>query len=64
MLMRFASVVVSLLSVACATPTRDLTEEFVRIGNFRLGNWCRVLRCNWPKARFHAAPAVRNGCRP
>ena len=35
--MRFASVVVLLLSAACATPTRDLTEEFVPIGNSRLG---------------------------
>ena len=37
MLMRFVSVVVLLLSAACATPTRDLTEEIVPIGNFRLG---------------------------
>ena len=36
MLMRFASVVVLLLSVACATPMRDLTEKFVPIGNLRL----------------------------
>ena len=37
MLMRFVSVVVLLLSAACAAPTRDLTEEIVPIGNFRLG---------------------------
>ena len=37
MLMRFVSVVVLLLSSACATPTRDLTEEIAPIGNFRLG---------------------------
>jgi hypothetical protein len=37
MLMRFASVVLVLLSAACAAPTRDLNEEIVPIGNFRLG---------------------------
>ena len=37
MLMRFVSVVVLLLSAACAAPTRDLTEEIMPIGNFRLG---------------------------
>ncbi|MDA7461432.1 hypothetical protein N8914_05425 [Planktomarina temperata] len=37
MLVRFVSVVLVLLSAACAAPTRDLAEEIVPIGNFRLG---------------------------
>ena len=37
MLTRFVSVVVLLLSAACAATTGDLTEEIVPIGNFRLG---------------------------
>ena len=64
MLMRF----VRSFWCSCLRPVRPRRaiwpKRLCPLGILDWDKWCHVPRRNWPKARCHAAPAVRNGCRP